>query len=142
MLTATNTTDFNQYEVDGVAARYVKIMGYGRYNTAGDTRTSVWSAVGEIELYGSDVVSTNEFDLVNQAILFPDPAHNHLHIENIAAFDEVAIYTLDGRKLMEEQNLGSTLTLNLDVSSLVNGAYLVVLKGEGILESKRVLIAR
>ena len=52
LLTKTNTTDFNQYEIqDGVNARYIKIIGYGRYNSDGNTRTSQWNAIGEIEFY-------------------------------------------------------------------------------------------
>ena len=62
ILTATNTKDFNQYEVNPVEARYVKIIGFGRYNSDGDARTSVWSAVGEIEFYGSATVALDQID--------------------------------------------------------------------------------
>ncbi len=52
LLTEINSTAFNQYEIqDGVDARYVKVIGFGRYNSAGDTRTSQWNAIGEIEFY-------------------------------------------------------------------------------------------
>lgn len=54
LLTLINSTEFNQYEIqDGVNARYIKIIGFGRFNTAGDTRTSAWNAIGEIEFYES-----------------------------------------------------------------------------------------
>ena len=51
LLTATSTTDFNQYEVNSTA-RYIKLIGYGRFNSDGDTRKSAWNAIGEIEFYG------------------------------------------------------------------------------------------
>jgi len=71
LLTEVNTTDFNLYEVDAIQARYVKVIGYGRYNSAGDTRVSVWSAIGEIEFYGDKIVAAEEENLVERPLLFP-----------------------------------------------------------------------
>ncbi|WP_111708579.1 chondroitinase-B domain-containing protein [Lutibacter citreus] len=61
LLTATGTTEFNKYEVN-TDARYVKLIGYGRFNSAGDTRASAWSAIGEIEFYGNEAGLSGDDD--------------------------------------------------------------------------------
>ena len=116
ILTATNTTDFNQYEVNSIEARYVKIMGYGRFNSDGDTRTSVWSAVGEIEFYGSGTVSVGENEFVNSTLIYPVPTTDILHLENLNHVKLVSIYSMDGRKIMDKNMTGTELEVNLNVS--------------------------
>ncbi|MFK7970501.1 MAG: chondroitinase-B domain-containing protein, partial [Bacteroidia bacterium] len=80
ILSATNTTDFNQYLLNAEKARYVKLIGYGRYNSAGDARTSVWSAIGEIEFYGDrTTVSIDDDELAQHISIYPIPAQDRLH---------------------------------------------------------------
>ena len=52
LFSKTNTMDFNQYEIS-TTARYVKMLGYGRYNKTGDNRSSAWSTIAEIEFFGT-----------------------------------------------------------------------------------------
>lgn len=142
LLTATNTTDFNQYEVPSTEARYVKLIGYGRFNSVGDTRTSMWSAIAEIEFYGSDVVSIDEEGFANKPLLYPIPAQNTLHIENLNRINSISIYGTDGRKILEKNIPVSALEVNLNLSSISNGTYIIIFKGEQIYHSKRFLISR
>lgn len=142
ILTATNTTDFNQYEVNTVEARYVKLMGYGRFNSDGDTRTSVWSAVGEIEFYGSELVTVYENEFANSVLIYPVPTKDILRLENIGGVNLISVYGLDGRKILDKNLTGSALEVNLNVSSISNGSYIIVLKGERIHQSKLFHISR
>lgn len=142
ILTATNTTDFNQYEVDIPEVRYVKLMGYGRYNGAGDSRTSVWSAVGEIEFYGSTTVSIHENKSVSKTLIYPIPTKNILHLQNINGVDLITIYGMDGRKMLDKKINNSTSETNLNVISLSGGFYILILKGEGVYQQKLFNISR
>jgi len=56
LFSKTNTMDFNQYEIS-TTARYVKMLGYGRYNSTGDVRSSAWSTIAEIEFFGTQSLS-------------------------------------------------------------------------------------
>ncbi len=136
LFTATNTTDFNQYEVNPVEARYVKIMGYGRFNTAGDTRVSVWSAVGEIELYGSELVDVNEIEFANKAIIHPNPVQDILNVNKMENVNLISIYTMDGRKIMDKNIINSTTSTALDLSQIPNGQYILILKGKEFHQSE------
>ncbi len=143
LFTATNTTEFNQYEVNAVEARYVKIMGYGRYNSQGNTRTSVWSAIGEIEFYGNElIVNTEEVALANKPIIYPIPAQDLLHLKNISQVDLIAIYRMDGKKILDRKVRDSILETDLDLSSIANGVYMLVLQGEAFFHSEFLIIAR
>jgi len=127
LLTATSTTDFNQYEIDA-DARYVKLLGYGRFNSAGNTRVSPWNAVGEIEFYGSESLSVNEFDSENTFLMYPNPANTELYINSKrASIEAVTIYSLDGRKVFEKLISNPTNEMKLDVSVIANGTYLIKL---------------
>ena len=136
ILTATNTTDFNQYEVNIPEVRYVKLMGYGRYNSAGDSRTSVWSAVGEIEFYGSTTVSIDENEVANKTLIYPIPTKDILHLKNMKGVNLITVYDIDGRKIMDKKITSSTSETNLNVSSISNGSYILMLKGEQIFERR------
>ena len=127
LLTATSTTDFNQYEITAeVNARYVKIMGYGRFNSAGDTRTSVWSAVGEIEFFEPLSLSVDEPGLKDEILLYPVPVKDMLYIKNLDdAIKTIKLYSINGRKLLERKVTNSSQEISLDLSSLVNGIYIV-----------------
>ena len=142
LLTATNTTDFNQYEVNSVGARYVKLIGYGRYNSDGDSRTSVWSAIGEIEFYGSETVSTIDQNLPQEAFLYPIPARDLLYIQNKHGATSLNIFALDGRRIMSRQINGSDDVIELNVSSISNGFYSLILQGEQGVQSQVLIIAR
>ena len=142
LFSETNSTEFNQYEINTVAARYVKLVGYGRFNTAGDTRISVWSAIGEIEFYGSLTTSTDDTELTNKTLIYPIPATDRLHLKNINQVDLISIYSMDGRKMMDKRLTGSESTIDLDISAITDGSYMIVLKGAQTLETVLIVIVR
>ena len=125
LLTATNTTEFNKYDVD-VNARYVKLLGYGRFNNTGDTRTSKWTAIGEIEFYGDAVLSVNDFEFNKNVLVYPVPANDVLHIKSVnQKIKEIKLFSIDGREVLEKKLLNTVHNFNLDISSLKSGLYII-----------------
>ena len=135
-----NTTEFNHYEIDAIDARYIKLIGFGRFNVDVDTRTSVWSAVREIEFYGSQIVSVSENEVSITPLLYPNPAKNMLQIKSTKPFESVSIYNVAGYKILEEKLSQPILEHTLDISSISNGAYFVSLQGDHNFQSKKFLI--
>ncbi|MCB4808017.1 T9SS type A sorting domain-containing protein [Tamlana sp. 62-3] len=140
ILTATGTTDFNQYEIE-TNARYVKLLGFGRFNADGNTRTSVWSAIGEIEFFGeASVLSNVLFDKSNISI-YPNPTSNYLIVDN-PGFEatKVELYRLNGALILSQNITESALTI--DTSKFSGGLYVLsVFNNEKLLESKRIVIS-
>ena len=126
LLTATNTTDFNQYLVDA-SARYIKLLGYGRFNSAGNNRTSPWSAIGEIEFFGSESLSINDVDIQNNISLYPIPVRDNLYIkvQNNADIESAKIYSLDGKLIMERKIDSSNSEILINISEISSGSYVL-----------------
>ena len=144
LLSATSTIDFNQFEISsGLNARFIKLIGFGRFNSDGDTRKSVWSAVGEIEFYGSSILSVNDVKPINELAIFPIPAKDILYIKNTnQLIKEIAIYTIDGRKILGKKISKSTQNSTLDVSNLKNGLYIIKVDDEQNSVSKIITITK
>lgn len=144
LLTPTNTTDFNQYEIEnGVDVRYVKLMGYGRFNSAGNSRASVWSAVGEIEFYGASNLSVNDISLLDKISPYPNPAKDLLYIKNVSQkVLGVKLYSIEGRKILESNFSSSNTFKELNVSSLKNGVYVIIIEVGKNTISRKIVIAK
>lgn len=145
LLTATNSTDFNQYTL-ATSARYVKVIGYGRFNTAGDTRESVWSAISEIEFYGT--LESLSIRKVSAAVLgiqlFPNPiVDNILYIEKKEeGVESVSVYSISGSLAITQKLDSNTGTEQVNVSSLRNGVYFVQIAKENSISVSKVIIAK
>lgn len=140
ILTATNTTEFNQYEVSAVPARYVKLIGFGRFNSTGDERQSQWSAIGEIEFYGSSSTSVDRNFFTDATTIYPSPACNVIYLRDTDDVQQISIYGIDGRKVLDQSISGSTSQYNLDVSGIPNGTYIITLIGKDIYQRTKVVI--
>ncbi|MFC4722610.1 chondroitinase-B domain-containing protein [Geojedonia litorea] len=131
-LLITTTTgvydEYDQYQLTA-NARYVKLIGYGRFNTAGDTRKSVWNNITEIEFYGqANSLSTYDYDLNNKISMYPNPAKDILTIKhNGNNIDLVQVFGMDGRKVLEKKIQSIETEIKLDVSSISNGAYIITI---------------
>ena len=141
ILTATNTMDFNQYEIT-TSARYVKMIGYGRFNSTGDTRTSAWSTIAEIEFFGSETLSLDESSFENQLQLFPNPTSELINIKTqLNTLDTIKILSLTGKKVLEMNVKATETAFNINVSKLAKGTYLLVFFKENKLKaSKKIII--
>tara|TARA_R110002049_G_scaffold135233_1_gene294750 strand:- start:160 stop:1179 length:1020 start_codon:yes stop_codon:yes gene_type:complete len=73
--------------------------------------------------------------------IVPNSEGNKMYIKNISKkANLVQLYGLDGRKI-SGKTIGPESEVNLDVSSISNGVYIVVLKGEQLYQSKLVIIS-
>ena len=141
LLTATGTTDFNQYAVNA-QARYIKLIGFGRFNSTGDTRKSQWSAIGEIEFFGeltSLSIQDNAFQ--HQVKIYPNPVLDIFAIKSEEALIKaIKIYNLDGRLVLNQSYTSSRSEINIDASSFSNGLYLVNLSSDSDSQHTKLII--
>lgn len=141
LLTATNTMDFNQYEL-AVNARYVKMIGYGRFNSAGDTRTSPWSTIAEIEFFGEEALSVDDHEFNKYILVYPVPTEDNLTIKKVNQIDIefVKLYSIDGKLIMNRKLYFSNSESSIDMSSISSGTYILNLaNSEGINISKFII---
>ncbi|SHJ18277.1 chondroitinase-B domain-containing protein [Algibacter luteus] len=141
LLTATGTTDFNQYEVDA-EARYVKLMGYGRFNSAGDTRTSQWNAIGEIEFFGElSSLSVEDNAFQKQINIYPNPVSDIFTIKSEQSnLKALKVYNLDGRLVLEQSYKSSQSEISIDASSFSNGLYLINLSSDSDSQQTKLIV--
>ena len=140
LFTATSTMDFNQYEITA-SARYVKMIGFGRYNSAGDTRTSAWSTIAEIEFFGDSVLSVDDFKFNKNALVYPVPAKDNLHIKVLSSnIESVKLFGIEGRLILEKTVDISNLEFSIDISTIPSGTYILNLSNSTEVNNSRMLI--
>lgn len=142
LLTATGTTDFNEYEIDA-EAHYVKVIGFGRFNAAGDNRESAWSAIGEIEFFGdAKSLSNDEYEFNKNILVYPVPAKDNLNIKilNDRGIDSAKLFNIEGKLMMEKAINNSQLEFSINIESLSNGTYILNLSGDSGLNVSKMII--
>ncbi|MFY9243944.1 MAG: chondroitinase-B domain-containing protein [Polaribacter sp.] len=141
--TTTGTrTAFDQYAITS-NARYVKLISFGRFNAAGNSRKSVWTNITEVEFYGESIasLSTDNFDVKNISI-YPVPAKDFLNIKSKISINLLSVYSLDGRLIINQNIKDSKKEIKLDISKLSKGAYFIKLQNEsGLNQSKLIIIS-
>jgi len=105
-----------------------------RFRINADAFVNGWGwAIDDLEIGD---VSSGLFDVnvTNEVSIFPNPVNSVLHIKSEIDLSSATInvYNLDGR-LMQQSN-GRT---NLDVSTLNNGTYLLMISGDGVNETHK-----
>lgn len=104
----------------------------------GDYTCTVTDANGCSFLYAATVLfdSVNELNEINNFTLYPNPAHDIIHITQtyVQSFN-VLIYDLAGRVVLE-----SFSTSKLDVSELAPGPYLVKFITDHGMETKTIIV--
>ena len=142
VLTATGTTDFNQYEVSS-DAQYVKILGYGRTDSTGTTSTSIWSALGEIEFYGEPTTLSNFSFKAAEDLgieLFPNPVVNELKVLTTdQSYTQVRIFSLLGNIVLTSDLLTTNV---VNVNSLSSGVYFVEISNGNERVVKKIVITK
>jgi hypothetical protein len=73
-------------------------------------------------------------------LIFPIPANELVNIKSDNIFNEVDVFSLDGKLLMN--NKTTTKQLELNVSNLENGIYLIKVKSQSIDYSQRIIVKR
>ena len=138
------TTDFQVLEVD-VNAKYVKLVGFGRYSVTSATsytQTSAWTNFTEIEFFREKEgnLSTRDFEL-NQVSIYPVPAVNELNIVSEKVFNKIVLYSLSGQQLLVD-NVQNVNTHRINTTNIKNGVYLLKISGDNnSIITKRVIIS-
>jgi len=60
---------------------------------------------------------------------YPNPAQEDIYIENLTEAAEIEVYTISGKKLLQQQVNSSAESIN--ISNLSAGIYLYVFKRDG-----------
>ena len=74
------------------------------------------------------VMSTLDLSKNKEIVIYPNPVKNILNIKSDEPISSYEIYSLNGRKLMEQNKLNNS---KIDVSNLTKGNYLIKLKSKG-----------
>lgn len=73
--------------------------------------------------------------------IFPNPVGNILYVKDLPEkANLIQLFSLDGQQLMDK-TIDSESEINIDVSSISNGSYFVILRGEQLYQSKLVIIS-
>mgnify|MGYP000029206818 CR=1 FL=1 len=140
--TTTGTrTDYDSYQVS-VNARYVKLIGFGRFNTDGNSRRSIWTNITEVEFYGESASLTTDNFYKNTISIYPIPANYKLSISSKFGINNIAVFSLDGKLILSKKTPNLKTDITLDTSKISNGIYLIRFTNDrGLNESKLINIA-
>jgi poly(beta-D-mannuronate) lyase len=122
-----------------LGTKYVKLIGNGQ-----TTGTSRFTTIHEIEFYGNaSTLSVNDKPLANTFKMYPNPVKDILtlsQMKNRATMVEV--FAMDGRKVMEKPIKTLEADIQVDVSTLSNGAYILnVLNEDATRHSKMFMVS-
>ena len=113
-----NTNDFDPYTFNSNYFRaFAAKFGASRNHGCEDDRNGMAEAVAE----------TDKVELSTKLAIYPNPVQNQLTVANIDPdeYNKMAVYNMQGA-LLQQQNVNSTAA-RMDVSSLPDGTYLLVL---------------
>ncbi|MFD0962735.1 T9SS type A sorting domain-containing protein [Pseudofulvibacter geojedonensis] len=92
-----------------------------------DAMTARFNARGyNLPALNCTTLSTDEFLLVDNISIFPNPTNNNLNFKNVHKSYEVEVFNLLGQKIIATQINENNTSIN--VSNLSNGTYLVKFK--------------
>ena len=92
---------------------------------------------------GANALKAVVKDKQGNARVYPNPTNNVLNIADLADAKEVQVYSILGQMLTKQSVQKEQTTLQMDVSTLGNGSYLVViLKNDGQRETQKVQIQK
>lgn len=100
-----------------------------------------WSRPVEVEIYNQDPHNPTGIeesgDLAHFTRLVPNPAHDAVSVLSSYGLTGIAIYDLNGRKLIEQKAEGIVATL--DISALAAGTYIVTIHTPQGIATKRMV---
>jgi len=120
----------------GNNALFCKPPGQGnmRYRDApaaagDDVVFSAGGAISPLRLIFVETLSTDEFD--TSSVFISNPVKDELSIEGLnQSIKQISVYDLLGKQVITNNPSDDTTSVNLDVSSLTSGLYIVKLEGE------------
>ncbi|MBU2949944.1 T9SS type A sorting domain-containing protein [Tamlana agarivorans] len=142
-LISSNDNTFKSFVLPSVAngVRFVKILGFGQPNGGG----SDWTSITELEFYGdfNASLSTEEQIFSKQLKMYPVPAKEVLNINTKdVVVNNVSVYGLDGRLVLNKSVGNSNAGITLNTSSLSNGTYVIRFTNtNGLNESRMIVVS-
>ncbi|MFB9055787.1 chondroitinase-B domain-containing protein [Mariniflexile ostreae] len=137
-LVSNADASFKSFMLPSVASgtKYVKIIGFGQASSA-------WNTITEIEFYGTPSLSVPDMDIrgKNDVVIHPNPAQQVLYVSSkTAAVKTVIVYSFDGRKVLEQSLANPLKAVDLDISFLAQGTYLIKIIDESQVSQSKVFI--
>lgn len=89
-----------------------------------------------------EIQTTSSLERINSQIeIYPNPSTSKLYIKNsMKQIETFKIFNIEGRELFNK-NFGSTNSLEVDVSSLQEGVYIINLIGAGVSQSSVFMVS-
>lgn len=87
-------------------------------------------------LHKNTVLSNTQFDLVTFNV-YPNPASNNVNVKSSNTIENVALYSILGQEILTKA--GSSNEMNIDISGLQNGVYLMKAQIEGQVKTTRII---
>ncbi|SMG47411.1 Por secretion system C-terminal sorting domain-containing protein [Marivirga sericea] len=116
--------------IEGETERVLSIdFESGVYNVAyfGNAEEGCESRVSDSFEY---IVTSNDKELVESIILFPNPVNNILTVKNFENYEKIRIFEFQG-KIVHSEDLNQTSnSIRLDVSNYKSGLYFIELSGK------------
>jgi hypothetical protein len=119
------------------------VLGFGTQVitfTAEDEYGNVSTCSFELDI--QEILGSSDLEDFTSLMLYPNPAKNKVNLSNPRQIDlsEVTIYDLTGRIVnkVDLTNMGSEITI--DVSTLANAPYLLLIKGNQGTSTKQLIV--
>lgn len=110
----------NQTFIEGIGS-YLGADGIADTGDEGKAADDGTMEFGSI-IFNNVVLAVSKNELANFAI-YPNPTRNRINIQGLTDISKVAIYSISGKKLLDEKSL---INSTIDLSGLNNGVYLSV----------------
>ena len=109
----------------------------------GETNEDINAGFRMLNFFNNHVLcqslSTNEVDLKNEVVIYPNPAHNNIKINTSVPVTKIQLLSLVGKKLEEQPGFQQT-SFSLNVSHLPAGIYWVKIFNDSNFTLKRLIV--
>ena len=80
---------------------------------------------------------TEKVELTTKLVIYPNPVQNQLTVSNINPdeYDKIAVYNMQGA-ILQQQRVSSNMA-RMDISTLPDGVYLLVLHSSSVLVKEK-----
>jgi hypothetical protein len=95
--------------------------------------------IGTLTISLESVVLSNDDITAAQTVLFPNPANDKVTISNTTNLETVTIYNVLGAEVMQQNNINSK-SIQIDLSGLTSGVYLIKVLNDNNNEGVRRLV--
>jgi Secretion system C-terminal sorting domain len=131
-----NTNDFDPYTFNSTYFRAfaAKFGRSSHHYECDDKNTGIASAA----MQEKSAAIKDELNIAEKIVVFPNPVQNQLNVSGINPedYNSIAVFNMQGVQLL--QHTISKGNMRLDVSTLANGVYLLVLRSSGSLKEKSI----